>query len=186
MVYFDHDDIVGELVWDDFVANPVAQLPRVLRLEKVDSLPKTNSTRLLDSYRNLPSSITKIRHIKRQRVQLAVDVEESCATVSDDSHEDFVFVDNDNGMGDLYDDLFAKNVDELVSEVQSKGKNALGDDEDLCVADLGEERAMLIFRTFRPLDLNNHVFKVRMVLATVELLRREITEYGVKNRVELK
>jgi hypothetical protein len=29
VVYFDHDDIVGELVWDDFVANPVAQLPRV-------------------------------------------------------------------------------------------------------------------------------------------------------------
>jgi hypothetical protein len=27
------------------------------------------------------------------------------------------------------------------------------DDEDLCVADLGEERAMLRFRTFRPLDL---------------------------------
>jgi hypothetical protein len=91
VVYFDHDDIVGELVWDDFVANLVAQLPRVLRLEKVDSFPKTNSTRLLDSYRNLPSPITKIRRDKRQRVQLVVDVEESCATDSDDSHEDFVF-----------------------------------------------------------------------------------------------
>ena len=35
-------------------------------------------------------------------------------------------MDSDNGMGDLDDDLFAENVDELVSEVQSKGKNALG------------------------------------------------------------
>lgn len=34
------------------------------------------------------------------------------------------------------------------------------DDEDLCVVDLGEERAMLRFRTFRPLDLNNHVSKL--------------------------
>lgn len=57
---------------------------------------------------------------------MAVDVEESCATDSDDSHEDFVFVDSDNGMGDLDDDLFAENVDELVSEVQYKGKNVLG------------------------------------------------------------
>jgi hypothetical protein len=60
------------------------------------------------------------------------------------------------------------------------------DDEDLYVADIGEERDMLRFRTFRPLDLKNHVSKVRMVLATIELLRWEITEYGVKNRVELK
>lgn len=45
------------------------------------------------------------------------------------------------------------------------------DDEDLCVADIGEERDMLRFRTFRPLDLKNHVSKVRMVLATIELLR---------------
>ena len=41
-------------------------------------------------------------------------------------------------------------------------------------------------RSFRPEDLHNPIFKVGMKFDSVEVLRKAITEYSIKNRVEIK
>ena len=41
-------------------------------------------------------------------------------------------------------------------------------------------------RSFRPEDLQNPIFKVDMKFDLVEMLRKAITEYNIKNRVKIK
>jgi len=41
-------------------------------------------------------------------------------------------------------------------------------------------------RSFKPEDLQNPIFKVGMKFDSVEVLRKAITEYSIKNRVEIK
>ena len=50
----------------------------------------------------------------------------------------------------------------------------------------GEGEVRMRFRSFMPEDLSNPVFKVGMVFPSVEVLRKAITEYSLKNRVEIK
>ena len=50
----------------------------------------------------------------------------------------------------------------------------------------GEGEVTMRFRSFMPEDLSNPVFKVGMVFPSVEVLRKTITEYSLKNRVEIK
>jgi hypothetical protein len=50
----------------------------------------------------------------------------------------------------------------------------------------GEGEVRLRFRSFMLEDLSNPVFKVGMVCPSVEVLRKAITEYSLKNRVQIK
>ena len=50
----------------------------------------------------------------------------------------------------------------------------------------GEGEVRMRFRSFMPEDLSNPVFKVGMVFPSVDVLRKAITEYSLKNRVRLR
>jgi hypothetical protein len=49
-----------------------------------------------------------------------------------------------------------------------------------------EDDITLNFKSFNPEDINNPIFKVGIVFSSVELLRKAITEYSLKNRVDIK
>jgi len=122
---------------------------------------------------------------------------------SDDDSEDSDFVDNDNEVERGDDDLFVDYVDEdVVDEGVGKGKrigrrstavtyeegdHESSDDESLQVADDDVEGQInLKFKNFRTEDMSNSSFKVGMVFESVEILRKAITEYSLKNRVDIK
>ena len=118
---------------------------------------------------------------------------------SDDS-EDSDFVDSDNEVDHGDDDLFADYVDvDVIDEGAGKGKktgrttatkifdgeNESSDDEGLYLPN-DEGQVNLNFKNFTHEDLNNSAFKVGMVLESVEMLRKAITEHSLKNRVNIK
>jgi hypothetical protein len=49
-----------------------------------------------------------------------------------------------------------------------------------------EEGQGLRFKSFRSEDIDNPIFKVGMIFKSVEMLRKAITQYSMKQRVEIK
>jgi hypothetical protein len=49
----------------------------------------------------------------------------------------------------------------------------------------GEGEGGLRFKTFRDQDMANPIFKVGMLFESVEVLRKAVTEYSVKQRVDI-
>ncbi|CAN6304667.1 unnamed protein product [Urochloa humidicola] len=183
VVYFDHDDMIAGLDFlDDIVLNPIAELPKVLSPRKMQSLPENLDEKLPQFYSDLPRSSTG-------RVPAeACDDEDGSNSDSDSNSEDSDFVDSDYEIAAEDDDLFTNNVDvEVVEEAQEKGDDLSTDEECLDLPDSdGEGEVRLRFKSFMLEDLNNPVFKVGMVFPSVELLRKAITEYSLKNRVQIK
>ena len=50
----------------------------------------------------------------------------------------------------------------------------------------GECEPAFKFKSFKPEDMAHLVFKVGMMFDTVEMLRKAITEYSLRNRVDIK
>ena len=68
-----------------------------------------------------------------------------------------------------------------------EGNNESSDDEDMQVPDDDVEGHInLKFKNFTREDLSNPTFKVGMVFESVEILRKAITEYSLKNKVDIK
>ncbi|XP_066310849.1 uncharacterized protein [Miscanthus floridulus] len=103
------------------------------------------------------------------------------------------------------DDIFMDNVDDQVvdqgvakGKKVSKGKRAqvvVGrgdedfstDDEELMVLNSDAENNVTFnFKSFKHEDLVNPVFKVGIIFESAELLRKAITEYSMKHRVDIK
>jgi len=128
-----------------------------------------------------------------------------------DGSIDGYFLDSDYEVDDDDDDLFYDNVDDgVVDEGAAKGivvskgnkRNApygkdkmatvrewdeLSSDEDELELPAEEEGQVgMNLKTFRPEDLQNPIFKIGMKFASVQLLRKAITEYSIKHRVEIK
>ncbi|CAD6221385.1 unnamed protein product [Miscanthus lutarioriparius] len=126
-----------------------------------------------------------------------------------DGSIDGYFLDSDYEVDD--DSLFYDNVDDGVVDegaakgiVVSKGKkrnapygkekmatvrewDELSSDEDELELPAEEEGHVgMNLKTFRPEDLQNPIFKIGMKFASVQLLRKAITEYSIKHRVEIK
>lgn len=188
VIFLDHDDNIDGINWDDIVANPITSLPKVNREEK------GAGEKLPDFYSNLNSKMD--------------DVPAEELEVEDDS-DDPDFVDSDYEIEDGDDDLFMDNVDgEVTEEAIRKSKKAAGsklkgqqfagqtfwvdgevstDEEGLQLPDSDDEGSPSTkrFKAFRTDDLVNPTFKVGQTFETVELLRKAITEYSLRNRVAI-
>ncbi|KAK3144103.1 hypothetical protein QOZ80_4AG0308850 [Eleusine coracana subsp. coracana] len=161
VLYFDHHNYIGSSAWEDVHNQP-------------------------EFYNNVED--------KAENVVNASD--------SDDSIDDPNFIDSDYDVEDGDDDIFFDNVDEhVIDEGVAKGKkiekgkkvvnryedDVSPDDDVLEVPDSDEEGDVRKnLKSFNPEVIANPIFKLGMMFDTVEQLRVTITEYSLKNRVEIK
>jgi hypothetical protein len=191
VVYFDHDDTADGINWDDIIADPVAELHKVLSPQKVGE--------------KLPIS----RKVKKFRTTEG----ESSGPRDNNSEEFDGFVDSDNEIKDGDEDLVEALVDHDENEAHvgesnvRKDKKAKGfrlkalpvvghdvlsdeedtDDEGLELPDSGSEgEGGHTFKSFRDEDMRNSTFSVGLVFPSREKLREVIDEYTVRNRVDIK
>jgi len=116
VVYFDHNDCVAGVQWDDVVSNPVAQLPKVSSPVKVQQIKKKKGEDLPDFYR-------KLRDKTIQNEDFSHVVEEKGTDKGDGSEDDTDFSDSDYEFMDGDDDLFVDHVDDdVVDQGVAKGK----------------------------------------------------------------
>jgi len=193
VLYFDHDNHIGGLPQEDIVINPVADLPKVFSPTKVQHMGRVDKE-LPEFYNNL------------ERQEEPIDT----AAATDDSEEDLDFVDTDNKVDDGDDDLFVDNVDEEVLEEDNRrNKKAAGsrlrkaaavawhsatadddsesEDLELPEASDGEQSGVrLKFKSFTPDDLNNPIFKIGMSFPSIEMVRKAVTKYSLRHRVDVK
>lgn len=163
MIYFDQDDTIAGVDWDDVVSHPICQLPKVMSPGKKSVAEKAKG---------------KVFEVVGE-------------SDSDDSASDSDYVDSDYDLSDSDDDLYVDNIDVEEEDLTGKKKrnskkargselkgkeivvctNSEGDDEDydtdegLVAADSdGDESGVKFkFRSFSKEDVNNPVFKVGMV-----------------------
>ncbi|EEC68507.1 hypothetical protein OsI_36776 [Oryza sativa Indica Group] len=180
VLYLDHSDHVSGSNHEDIVLSLISQLPKVM-------------------------SPVRGCQQKEHGNQGGSNVGEP----HDSEADDLDFVDIDYELQDDDDDLFEDNVDgdvldqglapkkfnhKKVAGSKLKGKEVLreeGSDEESSDEEILElpdntDEINLRFKSFNPEDMNNPVFKVGMVFPSLELLRKAITEYSLKNRVDIK
>ena len=139
-------------------------------------------------------------NLEKQRVDQAVDNE------LDGGSEDDVLWDSDNeieeGDADLFEDLVSSPVNVVKDNKKAKGSQLKtlaisrpvqgSDEDDTDAEDLdlpesdGEGDVRLRFTSFSEEDMQNPTFSVGLVFPTVQKDREAITEYSVRNRVEIK
>jgi hypothetical protein len=168
VVYVDHHDNLLSVDWDDIVANPMNELPKVLSRHK-----------------DVPSQQPDDEDGSGSEVELMDSDNEICG-----------------GDDDLMEDAIHFEVKQVKSNKKAKGSqlkalvisrpplvNEETDTEDegleLPESD-GEGKKKLRFNSWNPEDLSNPTFFVGLVFPSIEKLREAITEYSVKNRVEIK
>ncbi|CAO2149444.1 unnamed protein product [Urochloa humidicola] len=184
ILYVDHDDNVAGLDWDDIVVNPIGSLPKVIS----------------------PRKWTDVANADAETIILG----QGSGTEDSDIESDPEFVDSDYEIDDD-DDLFVDNIDDQVVDEGvvkgkkiGKGKKARGnrvkekgtldvddelstDEDDLQLPESdGEGKIKMGFKPFREVDMHNPCFKVGMLFGSVELLRKPITEYSLKERVDIR
>lgn len=202
VLFFDHVASTDGDNWDDIVANPVADLPKVISPKKVEYMPRKVGEKLPVFYTNLE---------KRQVHQF--DGESSGPRDSSGEDEAEEFHDSDYEMEDGDEDVLNSFVDvddEAEPHVirppkdsrKAKGSRLKGfdvprpeivtddeetDDEglDLPYYD-GEGEGGHNLKSFRDEDMNNPTFSVGLVFPDVKKLREAINEYAVRNRVEVR
>ncbi|OEL21842.1 hypothetical protein BAE44_0017139, partial [Dichanthelium oligosanthes] len=113
VLYYDHDNQIGNSNWEDIVVNPVCSLHKVLSPRKVEHMATKDGEKLPSFYDNI------------QRSTGGGDV--SWDGKDDDDSEDSDFVDSDFEVEDDDDDIFCDNVDDtMIDEGAGKGKNKSG------------------------------------------------------------
>ena len=190
VVYFDHEDLYDSINWDDVVANPVSELPKVISPCKVQFAKKNRIEKLPVFYTNLENI----------RVDQAIDNE------TESGSKEYELWDTDNeieeGDVDLFEDLVYSHVNVVKDNKKAKGSKlkilvvarpAQGieeedtDDEGLDLPESdGEGDVRLRFTSFTEEDMQNPTFHVGLVFPSVQKVREAITEYSVRNRVEIK
>jgi hypothetical protein len=56
VIYFDHEDSLVTLDWDDVITNPAIDLPKVMIPKKLNFIPKKDGEKLPSFYSNLETS----------------------------------------------------------------------------------------------------------------------------------
>jgi hypothetical protein len=183
-------DSISSLNWDDIVANPVCSLPKVISPMKNHNVDDNQGDRYDDEAQ--PADAYQ------------VGVDDDQGDLEDGSEEDPDFVDSDNEVAANDEDLFEfvdvqegtkmitngqKNDDKGKQKINNgESDNDMSTDED--VLELpnsdGEGEDRVRFQSFRQQDTRNPMFKVGQMFASPELLRQAITEYSLKQRVEIK
>ena len=198
VIYFDHEDSLVTMEWDDVIANPAADLPKVISPKKVNHIPKKDGEKLPNLYSNLESSYHQSSSKKAQRTKN--ENSDSGSTDSDVDYEDFL--DSDYEWSDGDDDLFADFVDADVDDqgAAKRGKKAKGsrlkgeatqprigdlssDESDLELSNDGDDGVKLNFKTWKEQDMSNPTFSVGLVFPLAVELRAAINEYAIRNRV---
>ena len=188
VLYFDHNNLVAKNS-DDVVLDPIAVLPKVVSPSKVTHIDKTEGEKLPAFYSNL-----------KRREDDAYDKVSGGETESEDE-EDSDFVDSDYEVSDDDFDLYVDNVEEEgeTSKGASKGKKSekvglvsydidgeyASTDDELELPETAEGKGLKL-RIFKEEDMSNPIFKVGMLFTSVQMLRKAITEYSLKERVEIK
>jgi hypothetical protein len=178
VLYLDIHNSFDDKAWEDIVVNPISTLPKVLS-------PRKTTQRHDDDGNNISDN---------------------------DGSTDGDFVDSDYEIDVEDDDLFWDNVDDGVVDqgaaldiVISKGykRNApygkenmqpnrqwdeLSSDEDELELPSSDDEGQVgaNLKTFMQEDIQNPIFKIGMKFASIEQLRKAITEYSSKHRVEIK
>ncbi|KAJ1275969.1 hypothetical protein BS78_05G177800 [Paspalum vaginatum] len=187
VVYFDHQDNMGGVDWDDIVANPGAPLPKVISPKKVEVIPKKVGEKLPVFYTDL----------KKGRV------EQNAQTTDDpdsSESEELEFFDSDNEVHEDDADLFEGLIDARAAKPKGNKKakgsklkpaevnRPIGSDDEesegerlqLPHSDSDDEEGYT-FQSFVEEDMNNPSFYVGLTFSSVQKLREAITEYSVKN-----
>ncbi|WVZ51182.1 hypothetical protein U9M48_002347, partial [Paspalum notatum var. saurae] len=198
VIYFDHEDLIGGVNWDDIVANPVSPLSKVISPGKVEVVPKKPREKLPIFYTNL----------KKGRIEQNAQTTNDPHVAGRSGSEEEDFWDSDNeveeGDADLFEDLIDAELDHEVptkSNKKAKGRkvaqvsrpsSADSDDAtederlELPYSDSDEEGQGHAFHSFVEDDLSNPSFNVGLVFSSIEKLREAITESSVRNTVEIK
>ena len=108
-MYFDHEDLYDEVNWDDFVANQVPKLPKVISPCKAQYVEK-------NPIQKLPFFYTNLENIR---------VDQVVHNDTGSGSEDDVLWDNDNeiedGDADLFEDLVSSHVNVVKDNKKAKG-----------------------------------------------------------------
>lgn len=205
-IYLDHTDHVSGRNHEDIVLTPRAELPEVFSPPRDDHHGSGSAGGQAAAHNDAQVDDTPqvLDEEEGEEINLFED--------NDDSSSDSDFVDSDYEWQDDDDDLFDDNVDGEVEDLglrrktfnhkkatgsKLKGKKVCAEDcsEQALLDDEGmqlphnsdnEDDITLNFKSFNPEDINNPIFKVGIVFSSVELLRKAITEYSLKNRVDIK
>ena len=185
VVYFDHEDLYDSINWDDVVANPVSELPKVISPCKVQFAKKNRIEKLPVFYTNLENI----------RVDQAIDNE------TESGSKEYELWDTDNeieeGDVDLFEDLVYSHVNVVKDNKKAKGSKlkilvvarpAQGieeedtDDEGLDLPESdGEGDVRLRFTS------SSEVYTFHVGLfPSIQKVREAITEYNIRNGVEIK
>ncbi|XP_002467844.2 uncharacterized protein LOC8080815 [Sorghum bicolor] len=194
VVYADESDSINNEDWDDIVGNPANELPKVLSPHKVVYVDKNPREKLPVFYTDL----------KKGRVD---QVGSSKASYDAGGDEQQDFCDTDYEISDGDEDLLEDAVEINLPQVKGKNKKAkdsqlkaieisvptpIYDDVDTEDENLdlpksdGEGEGRLRFNSWSEEDMNNPAFSVGLVFPSVQSVREAITEYSLRNRVEIK
>ena len=193
VVYFDHDDCAFGVNWDDIIANPVDELPKVQHVgnkvcEKLPVFRKEGHFQTTEGESSGPRDNNSDEFF---------DSEYEMEDGDQDILETFAdAVENEAPMRDVDASTTAKGNKKAkgsrlkafdVSRPDIVSEEEDTDDEGLDLSECDDEgEGGHTFKSFRDEDMQKPAFSVGLMFSSVEKLREAINEYSVRNRVDIK